>query len=123
MRRILILFLLFIPIILANAQDSKNEVIEQENNSQILEKEEDPNTKIFPVPVINNRFNITSDKAFTFIRLTNIIGQEITRIKYNTPRNRSEISFADAQKGIYLVLIEYEDKTKTVKKILIDSQR
>lgn len=83
--------------------------------------EEDTNTKIFPVPVTNNRFTITSDKAFTFVRLTNIIGQETTREKYNYPRNRAEISFSNVQKGIYLVTIEFEDKTRTVKKILIDS--
>jgi len=73
------------------------------------------------VPVTNNRFTITSDKAFTFVRLTNIIGQETTREKYNYPRNRAEISFSNVQKGIYLVTIEFEDKTRTVKKILIDS--
>jgi hypothetical protein len=83
---------------------------------------EDTNTKIFPVPVTNNRFTITSDKAFVFVRLTNIIGQETTREKYNYPRNRAEISFSDVQKGIYLVTIQFEDKTRTVKKILIDSR-
>ena len=83
---------------------------------------EDTNTKIFPVPVTNNRFTITSDKAFVFVRLTNIIGQETTREKFNYPRNRAEISFSDVQKGIYLVTIQFEDKTRTVKKILIDSR-
>lgn len=97
-----------------NATGEKNMLIE---NSL----EEATNTKIFPVPVTNNRFTITSDKAFTFVRLTNIIGQETTREKYNYPRNRAEISFSNVQKGIYLVTIEFEDKTRTVKKILIDS--
>ncbi|MBN1388254.1 MAG: T9SS type A sorting domain-containing protein [Bacteroidales bacterium] len=94
------------------------------DNKALLENalNENTNTKIFPVPVTNNRFTITSDKAFVFVRLTNIIGQETTREKYNYPRNRTEISFSDVQKGIYLVTIEFEDKTRTVKKILIDSQ-
>ena len=83
---------------------------------------EDNNTKIFPVPVTNNRFTITSDKEFTFVRLTNIIGQETTREKFSYPRNRAEISFSNAQKGIYLVIIVFEDKTRIVKKILIDSR-
>ncbi|MFO7851188.1 MAG: T9SS type A sorting domain-containing protein [Bacteroidota bacterium] len=83
--------------------------------------EEDNNTKIFPVPVTNNHFTITSDKAFTFIRLTNIIGQETKREKFNYPRKRAEINFPDVQKGIYLVTIQFEDNTRTVKKILIDS--
>ncbi|MGM0667765.1 MAG: T9SS type A sorting domain-containing protein [Bacteroidota bacterium] len=92
-------------------------------NSMIFENSnaEDNNTKIFPVPVTNNRFTITSDKEFTFVRLTNIIGQETTREKFSYPRKRAEISFSNAQKGIYLVIIEFEDKTRIVKKILIDS--
>lgn len=85
-------------------------------------EEEDTNTKIFPVPVTNNRFTISSDKKFNLVRLTNIIGQETTRKKFNYPRKRAEITFSPAQKGIYLVTIQYEDKTRTVKKILIDSR-
>ena len=84
--------------------------------------DEEVNTKIYPVPVVDNRFTISSDKSFVFVRLTNIIGQETTREKYNYPRNKVEISFSDVQQGIYLVIIEFEDKTRTVKKILIDSR-
>ncbi len=98
------------------AAGSENRILLQDQG------EGDTNTKIFPVPVINNRFTITSDKAFVFVRLTNIIGQETTREKYNYPRRRTEISFTDVQKGIYLVTIEFEDKTRIVKKILIDTR-
>lgn len=116
------ILLIFSGSILASGQTvDKNAAGE---NKSLIENSynENTNTKIFPVPVTNNRFTITSDKAFTFVRLTNIIGQETTREKYNSPRNRAEISFSDVQKGIYLVTIEFEDKTRTVKKILIDSR-
>jgi hypothetical protein len=105
---------------LAGQSEEKNAV---SANSVIFENpaEEDNNTKIFPVPVTNNRFTITSDKEFTFVRLTNIIGQETTREKFSYPRKRAEISFSNAQKGIYLVIIEFKDRTRIVKKILIDS--
>jgi len=116
-----ILSLILVPELASGQTTNKNTAGE---NKAVVENSitEDTNTKIFPVPVTNNRFTITSDKAFVFVRLTNIIGQETTREKYNYPQNRAEISFSDVQKGIYLVTIEFEDKTRTVKKILIDSR-
>ncbi len=122
--RLFTLFILFLFLGSGLALGQSEEKNAAGENSAIIENsfEEDTNTKIFPVPVTNNRFTITSDKEFTFVRLTNIIGQETTRQKYNYPRNRAEITFSNAQKGIYLVTIEFEDKTRTVKKILIDSR-
>lgn len=122
MKRYLLSILLFLPLILANGQIVDKSESAIEGNTELIKPAEEINTKIFPVPVINNRFTITSDKSFTFVRLTNIIGQETTRVKYSTARNRADITFSQVQKGIYLVYIEYEDKTKTVKKIIIDSQ-
>jgi len=120
MRIILVCILLFLISELASGQTTEKSTAGE--NKALIENSlnEDTNTKIFPVPVTNNRFTITSDKAFVFVRLTNIIGQETTRERYNYPRNRAEISFSDVQKGIYLVTIQFEDKTRTVKKILID---
>ncbi|MDZ7740058.1 MAG: T9SS type A sorting domain-containing protein [Bacteroidales bacterium] len=103
-----------------NAGNNTTEEGEVKEIKIIKPEDKDANTKIFPVPVINNRFTITSDKEFIFVRLTNIIGQETTREKFSNPRKRAEISFSEVQKGIYLVIIQYEDKTRTVKKILID---
>ncbi len=124
MRIIYFSILLIMTSVLAsgqtNAGNNTNEVGEVKEFKIINPEDEDANTKIFPVPVINNRFTITSDKEFTFVRLTNIIGQETTREKFSNPRKRAEISFSEVQKGIYLVIIQYEDKTRTVKKILID---
>jgi len=122
--RILTLLILFTFILSGPAAGQSNEKEAAGEAAISLENsfEEDSNTKIFPVPVTNNRFTITSDKAFIFVRLTNIIGQETTREKYNYPRNRAEITFSNARKGIYLVTIEYEDKTCSVKKILVDSR-
>ncbi|MDT8400640.1 MAG: T9SS type A sorting domain-containing protein [Bacteroidales bacterium] len=121
--RLITLSILLIFLGSGLAEGQSKEINSAGEKSLITENsfEEDTNIKIFPVPVTNNRFTITSDKAFTFVRLTNIIGQETTREKYNYPRNRAEISFSNVQKGIYLVTIEFEDKTRSVKKILIDS--
>ncbi len=105
-----------------NAGNNTTEAVEAKEINITDPEDEDANTKIFPVPVINNRFTISSDKEFIFVRLTNIIGQETTREKFSNPRKRAEISFPEVQKGIYLVIIQYEDRTRTVKKILIDSR-
>ncbi len=119
-------FALCILLIIMALDAANGQAVEKNTSGEtksVIENsfEEDNNTKIFPVPVTNNHFTITSDKAFTFIRLTNIIGQETKREKFNYPRKRAEINFPDVQKGIYLVTIQFEDNTRTVKKILIDS--
>lgn len=85
--------------------------------------EKEPEIKIFPVPVLYNRFTITSDIPFKFIRMTNIIGQEITRKRLVFPVLRKEIEFYGTEKGIYLVTIVLEDNRKIVRKILVDSGR
>lgn len=122
--RIFFLCILLIMVSgLASGQNNAGNNTAEEKDSIIIKPEdEDANTKIFPVPVVDNRFTITSDKEFTFVRLTNIIGQETKREKFRYPRKRAEISFPEVQKGIYLVTIQYEDRTRTVKKILIDSR-
>lgn len=100
-------------------------LLAQEKSSDVIaakeQKKVEPVIKIFPVPVLNGQFTITSDKAFTSVRMTNIIGQEILRERFGYPRNRAEFNFASAEKGIYLVTIEMEDKTRVVKKILVDT--
>jgi len=115
-----ILFILFYPLI-GNAQSGEKSIDPQKEIKLKENENEDTSLKIFPVPVTNSRFTITSDKAFEFVRMTNIIGQETTREKFSYTRNRAVISFSDARKGIYLVTIRYEDKTRVVKKILVDS--
>ena len=93
------------------------------NPITLTDEMQDPRIKIFPVPVLNNRFTITSDIPFTFVRMTNIIGQEITREKHNYPIKRDVIEFSNAEKGIYLVTIELEDNRKIVRKILVGTRK
>lgn len=101
-----------------------NESVALNSQGQLTTVEQDkPDIKIFPVPVLNNRFTITSDVPFKFVRMTNIIGQEITRERLVFPVSRREIEFSGAEKGIYLVTIELEDNRKIVRKILVDTSR
>ena len=120
-------FLLIIVMVLTtgvlSAQKLQQETQEQSTEQSLFTKGKEPEIKIFPVPVLNNRFTVSSDVPFKFIRMTNIIGQEITREKLVFPVNSKVIEFQGAEKGIYLITIELEDKRKIVRKILVDTGR
>jgi hypothetical protein len=78
------------------------------------------NITIFPVPVTDNNFTIKSDKEISLIRVTNIIGQDIYRVQYNSPQLISKILLDSPRRGMYLVVIIFSDNTRIVKKIMIE---
>jgi len=75
---------------------------------------------IYPVPVRENRFTIKTDRNVSFIRITNIIGQDIFRAKYNDPQQLNRISLDNPKRGMYLVTIIFSDGVRVVKKIMIE---
>jgi hypothetical protein len=115
LRLISLILLISLPLIVTS-QEAGATLIGSEKQERV-----EPEIKIFPVPVLNGHFTITSDIAFISVRMTNIIGQEIIRERFSYPRNRAEINFTTAEKGIYLVTIEMEDKTRVIRKILVDT--
>jgi len=123
MRKILLIIIILPFYFNLFAQEGSAKSAVSGTEKAVIEQEEQVNIKIFPVPVFDGRFTITSDKDFISVRMTNIIGQEITRERFYYPRSRTEVTFQGAEKGIYLVTIEFEDNTKIVKKILVDSSR
>ena len=78
------------------------------------------NVSIYPVPVRDNVFTIKSDKEISSIKITNIIGQDIYRVKYNTPQLQSKIVLENPRRGMYLVVIFFIDETRIVKKVMIE---
>jgi hypothetical protein len=78
------------------------------------------NISIYPVPVRDNNFTIKSDKEISSIKITNVIGQDIFRINYNTPQPISKVDLDNPQRGIYIVTIIFSDATRAVRKILIE---
>ncbi|MEZ4999346.1 MAG: T9SS type A sorting domain-containing protein [Bacteroidales bacterium] len=123
MRKFLLIIIVLSASITLLSQELPVKGMSVNPDKTTVEQKDPAVIKIFPVPVVEGRFTITSDIPFTFIRMTNIIGQEVTREKYYYPRNSAEITFTDAGKGIYLITIELEDKTKIVKKIVVESSR
>jgi hypothetical protein len=78
------------------------------------------NISIFPVPVRENYFNIKSEKEFSSIKITNIIGQDIYREKYNDPQTLAKINLDNPKRGMYLVTVVFSDGLRIVKKIMIE---
>ncbi len=123
MRNILLLSLFLIAFVTVSGQSVEAIKTVGGEEKNVLTDLPEPVIKIFPVPVLNNQFTVTSDTPFIFIRMTNIIGQEICRNRLRYPVTRKEIEFPGTEKGIYLVTIELEDHRKIVKKILVNNGR
>jgi hypothetical protein len=78
------------------------------------------NVNIYPVPVRNYNFTIKTDRDISSVKITNIIGQDILKIKYNNPQQEIRV-FLDYQKrGMYLVTLHFTDGSRVVKKIMIE---
>lgn len=75
--------------------------------------------KIFPVPVKENNFNVTSERDISTIRITNIIGQEVYSKRYPSPVTTSNIPLDNPQRGMYLVTIIFTDNSRVVRKIMV----
>jgi hypothetical protein len=78
------------------------------------------NVTIYPVPVKENYFTIKTDKEISLVRITNIIGRDIFRVKYSNPEQQIRITLDNPKRGMYLVTINFSDGTRVVKKILIE---
>ena len=86
--------------------------ISREANSAIV--------SIYPVPVRDNSFTIKTDKDISFVKITNIIGQDIFRFQYNDPQQLIKIFLENPKRGMYLVTIIFSDGLRVVKKILVE---
>lgn len=78
------------------------------------------NVSIYPVPVRDNSFTIKTDRDISFIKITNIIGQDIFRIQYNNPQQLVKIFLDNPKRGMYLVTLVFSDGTRVVKKIMVE---
>lgn len=76
---------------------------------------------IYPVPVRDNNFTIKTDRDISFVKITNIIGQDIFRAQYNNnPQQLIRITLENPKRGMYLVTILFNDGKRVVKKIMIE---
>jgi hypothetical protein len=114
----LIFFLIF-TLTLQGQKDSINvtDALAQRDISR------DPNSfnvSIYPVPVRENSFTIKAERDISFVKITNIIGQDIFRLKYNDPQQLIKVFHDNPKRGMYLVTIIFSDGTRVVKKIMVE---
>lgn len=120
MKRSLLFVLFTIISVSLNAQkDTDNLTLNAEQKS-ITTEAVNANISIYPVPVRGNYFTIRCDKDFSFIKITNIIGQDIYRSQYNDPQSITKIILDNQKRGMYLVSITFSDGSRIVKKIMIE---
>jgi hypothetical protein len=120
MKQFLLILLIFSTSInLFSQRDSVNNLL-QLQKKEIIQNANNVNVTIFPVPVHDNYFTIKSDKEISEIKITNIIGQDIFRVKYATPQLISKILLDNPRRGMYLVVILFSDETRVVKKVMIE---
>jgi hypothetical protein len=72
------------------------------------------------VPVKDNSFTIKTEKGISFVKVTNIIGQDILRSQYTDPQQQVKISLNSPKRGMYLVTIVFTDGIRVVKKIMVE---
>jgi hypothetical protein len=116
---LLIIFLLFFTVSLKAQKDSLSSsgVVAQR---EFIRETPSANVSIYPVPVRENSLTIKSDRGISFIKITNIIGQDIYRVQYNNPEQLVKVLLDNPKRGIYLVTILFSDGTRTVKKIMVE---
>jgi hypothetical protein len=78
------------------------------------------NVSIYPVPVRDKSFTIKTDKDISFVKITNIIGQDIFRFQYNDPQQLIKIFLENPKRGMYLVTIIFSDGLRVIKKIMVE---
>jgi hypothetical protein len=120
MKQILHLMFLFIFTLSLQAQKDSVNYIGALPQQDITRPSTTANVTIYPVPVRENYFTIRTDKEISFVRITNIIGQDIFRVKYNNPEQQIRIMLDNPKRGMYIVTVNFSDGTRVVKKIMIE---
>jgi Secretion system C-terminal sorting domain len=119
-KSLLFLILLFINICLHAQKDTLNIIGVLPQKDISARDVVNNNVTIYPVPVRENSFTIKTDRDVSFVKITNIIGQDIYRVKYNNPQQLNKIFLDNPKRGVYLVTIIFSEGTRIVKKIMVE---
>ena len=116
---LLFIFLLILTLTIQAQKDTTNVIgtLPKKDNSR---ESANINISIFPIPVRDNSFTIKTDRDISLVRVTNIIGQDIFRIQYNSSQQLVRIPLDNPKRGMYLVTIIFRDGIRVVKKIMIE---
>lgn len=121
MKRSFLLFLLIFFVINLHAQrDTASIISDRSIRYNVSPEGVNVNLRIYPVPVRENYFYISSDKEITSVKITNIIGQDIFKENYNDPKTLTTINLDSPTRGMYLVTIMLKNGSRIVRKIMIE---
>jgi hypothetical protein len=115
-----IFIFLFILTISLHAQKDTVNVVATLPQNDISRYAANINVSIYPVPVRENNFTIKTDRYVSFVKITNIIGQDIFRAQYSDPQLLTRIFLNNPKRGMYLVTIIFSDGVRVVKKIMVE---
>jgi hypothetical protein len=115
----IIFFLLIFTLILHGQKDTST-VSALSYQNKYSKEALNANVSIYPVPVRDNSFTIKSEKLISYVKITNIIGQDIFRFQYNDPTQLIKVSLDNPKRGMYLVTIIFSDGMRIVKKIMVE---
>ena len=120
MKKILLITFLLIFTLSLQAQKDTANIVAALPQKENLRSTANVNISIYPVPVTANNFTIKTDRDVSFVKITNIIGQDVFRIQYNNPQQLIKIPLDNPKRGMYLVTIIFSDGTRVVKKIMVE---
>jgi hypothetical protein len=114
-----LIFLLIFTLTLHGQKDTLN-IIGALAQKSFSGEANNATISIYPVPVRDNSFTIKTDRDISFVKITNIIGQDVFRLHYNDPQQLIKITFENPKRGMYLVTIIFSDGIRVVKKIMVE---
>jgi hypothetical protein len=115
----IVFFLLIFTLTLQGQKDTVS-ISKYVAQKEYLKEATNTAVSIYPVPVKYNSFTIKTEKDISFVKITNIIGQDIFRFQYNDPQHFIKISLDNPKRGMYLVTIIFSDGLRVVKKIMVE---
>jgi hypothetical protein len=99
-KSLLLIFLLIFTLTLHGQKDTIN-VIGSLVQKTFSREANNASISIYPIPVRDNSFTIKSDRDISFIKITNIIGQDVFRLRYNDPQQLIKITLENPKRGMY----------------------
>jgi len=120
MKKVLpLIFFLLISLVL-HAQRDTLAVLNKTSQKELIGEANSVNVNIYPVPVRDKNFTIRADRNITFVKVTNMIGQDIYRIQYNNPQQLIKVWLDNPKRGMYLVSLLFDDGTRLVRRIMVE---
>ena len=84
----------------------------------LLADNQDPiNLEVFPNPVVEDNFTLTSDIKIIEVNIINILGQQVLSEKF-TGETKLYIHFKTRDQGLYFIQIKTIDGRVTTKRVL-----